>query len=153
MLNNMIIKNFLTGRNKLLLSTSLLLLRCAIGIILFIVGSGKLFGWFGGIGMEQTIKGFAQAGISLPLTYLSTYTEFIGGILLSIGLFTRPVAIAISINMAVATVITLPGGFLGPTGAVLPFIFLVGTIVILLSGPLTFSVDRILFNNETGNNT
>ncbi len=148
MLKNGIINKILTGENKTLQSSSLLLLRCTIGIILFIVGAGKVFGWFGGFGMEQTIKFFSQIGISVPLTYLSSYTEFLGGLLLAFGLFTRPVAFAVVINMTVATIITLPGGFLGPNGAVLPFIFLVISIAILLTGPYDYSVDALIINNK-----
>lgn len=95
---NEIIKLF-TENNTSILNICLLLLRCTIGIILFVVGAGKVLGWFGGFGMEQTIKFFAQIGISVPLTYLSSYTEFIGGLLLTVGLFTRPAAFAVTINM------------------------------------------------------
>lgn len=84
----------------------------------------------------------------MPLTYLSTYTEFLGGLLLIIGLLTRPVAFAVMINMLVATLVTLPHGFMGPTGAQTPFLFLVIDIVILLAGPMAFSVDRIIFGKS-----
>lgn len=137
----------LTGNNTALLSTSMLLLRCTIGIILFVVGSGKVLGWFGGFGMETTIKFFAQLGISIPLTYLSSYTEFIGGLLLTIGLLTRPAAFAVMINMLVATILTLPNEFLAQNGASFPFIFLIISITILLAGPMAYSVDSMLINS------
>lgn len=136
----------LTGNNDALLNTSVLLLRCTIGIILFVVGSGKVLGWFGGFGMETTIKFFAQLGISIPLTYLSSYTEFIGGLLLTIGLLTRPAAFAVMINMLVATILTLPNGFLATNGASFPFIFLIISIIILLAGPMAYSIDSMLIN-------
>jgi len=142
--NNLIVK-ILNETNPSLVSLSLLLLRCTIGILLFIAGSGKLFGWFGGFGMEATIQGFSKIGISIPLTYLSTFTEFTGGLLLIIGLLTRPAAFAVMINMLVATLVTLPHGFMGPTGAQTPFIFLVIDIVILLAGPMVYSIDMFIF--------
>ena len=142
--NNLIVK-ILNETNPSLVSLSLLLLRCTIGILLFIAGSGKLFGWFGGFGMEATIQGFSKIGISIPLTYLSTLTEFTGGLLLIIGLLTRPAAFAVMINMLVATLVTLPHGFMGPTGAQTPFIFLVIDIVILLAGPMVYSIDMFIF--------
>lgn len=145
--NNLLVK-ILKETNPNLLSLSVLLLRCTIGILLFIAGSGKLFGWFGGYGMEATLQGFSKIGISMPLTYLSTYTEFLGGLLLIIGLLTRPVAFAVMINMLVATLVTLPHGFMGPTGAQTPFLFLVIDIVILLIGPMAYSVDRIIFGKS-----
>lgn len=148
MKKNKILIKILTSNDINLLSVSLLLLRCTIGIILFVVGAGKVLGWFGGFGMEQTIKMFSQTGISAPFIYLSCYTEFIGGLLLIIGFFTRPVAIAVMINMIVATIITLPGGFLVPNGAVLPFTFLVCSIAILLAGPLNYSLDNLWFKEK-----
>jgi len=148
MTKNNLFFRILKETNPNLVSLSLLFLRCTIGILLFIAGSGKLFGWFGGYGMEATIQGFSKIGISMPLTYLSTYTEFLGGLLLIIGLFTRPVAFAVMINMLVATLVTLPHGFMGPTGAQTPFLFLVIDIVILLAGPMAYSVDRIIFGKS-----
>lgn len=145
--NNLIVK-ILNETNPSLVSLSLLLLRCTIGILLFIAGSGKLFGWFGGFGMEATIQGFSKIGISMPLTYLSTFTEFTGGLLLIIGLLTRPAAFAVIINMLVATLVTLPHGFMGPTGAQTPFIFLVIDIVILLAGPMVYSIDMFIFRKS-----
>ncbi|MCL5021534.1 MAG: hypothetical protein M1339_07755 [Bacteroidetes bacterium] len=60
----------LTGTNTKLLSLCLLLLRCTVGIILFMVGAGKVFGWFGGMGMLATILAFAKEGLAPPLIYL-----------------------------------------------------------------------------------
>ncbi len=147
-MNKITTTKLLAGSNNTLLSISLLLLRGTIGIILFVVGSGKVLGWFGGFGMEQTIKMFSQIRISAPLIYLSSYTEFIGGMLITIGLFTRPVAAAVVINMSVATIVTLPNGFLGTNGAVLPFTFLACTIVILISGPMNYSLDNLWFKER-----
>ncbi len=129
------------------------MLRCTIGIILFVVGSGKVLGWFGGFGMETTIKFFAQVGISVPLTYLSSYTEFIGGLLLAVGLFTRPAAFAVMINMLVATIVTLPNGFIATNGASYPFIFFIISIVILFAGPMAYSVDNILLKQDKNHPT
>jgi uncharacterized membrane protein YphA (DoxX/SURF4 family) len=75
------------------------------------------------------------------------YTEFIGGFLLLIGFLTRPAAFAILINMTVATLVSLPGGFRGPMGAQIPFLYLVIDFMILLAGPMAYSVDRYVFGN------
>ena len=141
---NKIFTKFLAEKTDIFVNTSILLLRCMIGIILFSVGAGKLFGWFQGFGLEQTIKLYEQVGISVPLIYLSVYTEFIGGSLLSIGLFTRPVLVAVFINMLVATILSWPAGFFVTNGAVLPFTFLVCTVVLMISGPMHYSIDYII---------
>ena len=131
-----------------LMSLALLLGRLTIGILLFMAGSGKLFGWFGGFGLEPTLQGYGKMGISVPFAYLSIFAEFIGGFLLIIGLFTRPASFAILINMIVATIIVLPSGFMGPTGAQTPFIFLIIDLIILLSGPKAYSIDMLLFGEK-----
>jgi len=140
--NNGIFK-LLMKNNEALLNTSLLLLRCIAGVVLFLVGAGKVFGWFGGYGMAATIKGYSQMGFSTYLAYLSSYTELIGGLLFIIGFLTRPAAVAVIINMIVATIVMLPHGFLGPSGASYPFSFLIVAIVILLAGPMSYSIDAL----------
>ena len=97
------ITNALTQTNSKTISAGMLLLRSTIGIILFVVGAGKVFGWFGGYGLDATLGFYTQMGIALPLAYLSIYTEFLGGLLLTIGLLTRPAAFAVVINFIVAT--------------------------------------------------
>jgi len=133
--------------NSRMISLGVLFLRCLIGILLFIAGSGKLFGWFGGHGIDAAIQGFQKIGISTPLTYLSCYAEFVGGFLLTIGLLTRLAAFALMINMLVATVVLFPHGFMGPAGAQTAFIFLIIDIVILMAGPMAFSIDAVIFRN------
>src|ERR1035438_5091206 len=100
MVQNKIISQLLTGTNPKLLNFCLLLLRITVGIILFVAGSGKVLGWFGGHGMEATIKFFVtKQGFTPVLAYMSAYTEFIGGFLLIVGLLTRPIAFVVMINM------------------------------------------------------
>ena len=139
-----LIDKVLYETNPGLINASFLLLRCTIGIILFIVGSGKILGWFGGFGFNITAEFYGKMGFSVFLTYLSSYTEFIGGLLLTIGLLTRPAAVLVLINMIVATIVMLPNGFLGPRGASYPFTFLIITLIILLTGPMNYSLDYFL---------
>jgi putative oxidoreductase len=132
----------LTGTNTGLLNLSLLLLRCMVGVILFPTGAGKLFGWFGGFGMKMTIQYYSMSGISEFFTYVSAYTEFIGGFLLIIGLLTRPAAFAVMINMIVATYILWPKGFI-IGGAAYPFSLMVSAFIILFTGPMAYSIDAL----------
>ncbi len=148
MKRNKIVYEIFNGTNFSLLNICLLLLRCLIGIYLFIAGAGKVAGWFGGIDMPATLEFFTKMGISAPLAYLSSYTEFIGGFLLTIGLFTRPVAFAVMINMIVATVVNLQGGLMGPSSAQTPLIFLTVDIGILIAGPMAYSLDNLIFRKK-----
>jgi putative oxidoreductase len=151
-MNKEMINRLLTGVNPKIIDAGILLLRCNIGIILFVVGSGKVLGWFGGFGFHTTLQFYGKMGFSVLLTYLSSYTEFIGGFLLTIGFLTRPAAIAVLINMAVATIIMLPNGFLGPSGASYPFTFFVVDLIILLTGPMSLSLDSLIMKKAEPEN-
>ena len=74
---------------------SYLLLRVVAGFMFFQAGGLKLFGWYGGMPGGGTADLFSQIGIGALL-------EFVGGILIMLGLFTRPVAFILSGEMAVA---------------------------------------------------
>ena len=141
--NDGLLVTLLIKTNSRLLSLCLLLLRWAAGINLFVVGAGKVLGWFGGHGLHLTIESYAKIGFSAPLGYMSTFTEFLGGAALIVGLLTRPAVVAVIINMAVATHVMLPNGYLA--GFAHPLILLVGAVIILLAGPMDFSLDALLF--------
>jgi len=135
----------LTVTNATLLNVCILLLRCTVGVILFGVGLGKVFGSFGGYGLESTIQHYATIGIPAPLAYLSTFTELIGGFLLIVGLLTRPAAFAVMINMLVATIVLLPMGFF--TEAAYPLSLTVSAAIIVLAGPTAYSIDTLLVHS------
>jgi putative oxidoreductase len=114
---------------------------------LFVVGAGKVLGWFGGFGIQTTIGFYVKSGISVPLAYLSCCTEFIGGFLLVIGLLTPPAAFAVMINMIVATIVTLPNGFI-IGGAAYSFTLMICAIIILLAGPMDYRIDALFFRES-----
>jgi len=127
----------------MVLSLCLLLLRAGVGVILFMIGSGKVLGLFGGSGLPAAIEHYGEMGFSPVLGYMSAFTEFLGGAALVAGLLTRPAAFAVCINMTVATIHTMPRGFLAGGGSH-PFLLLVAAFVILLAGPMGFSLDALL---------
>lgn len=139
-------KNLFIKTKSDLLDICIFLLRCNIGLILFVIGAKKTLGLFGGNGIEPVIQGFSKMGISPFLTYVSSYTEMIGGFLLLLGLFTRPVAFVVMVNMLVAVIFRLPGGFF--SAAAYPFTFFMISIVVLLAGPMKISIDHFLFTNR-----
>src|SRR5262249_13258304 len=77
------------------------LLRIALGAILIPHGMQKLFGAFGGAGLTANAALFERLGFSPGMFWgtLVACTEFFGGILLVIGLFTRFAAAAVVIFM------------------------------------------------------
>ena len=133
----------LTSTHPRLQHLSLFLLRATIGGILFFAGAGKAFGWFGGMGLDTAIANFSHAGITPFWAKVSTYTETFGGPLLLVGFLTRPVAVAVTINMLVAGIVALPMGF--QAYACYPFSLMITSLVILLAGPMDYSVDVLFF--------
>ncbi len=76
---------------------ALLVMRLVLGAIMVAHGYHKVFG-----GLQH----FAQVvhGMGLPqwLGYVSAFTEFLGGLLLLAGFFTRAAAFAVCIDLAMA---------------------------------------------------
>lgn len=73
------------------------ILRVVTGLLLVSHGYGKILDPFGASGMVESL-GFYPGAFWSPLL---AATEFFGGILIAIGLFTRPAAFAATIVLAV----------------------------------------------------
>ncbi|MFT7618274.1 MAG: putative oxidoreductase [Planctomycetota bacterium] len=82
----------------------LFLLRAMIGVVFVFHGGQKLFGLFGGYGLEATAGWMESINIPFPMlsATLAGATEFFGGILLIIGFAVRLVGIPLAITMFVA---------------------------------------------------
>jgi len=88
---------------------SWLLVRCSVGLILAVHGWGKI-----SRGAEAMAPAFMKMGYQHPieLIYLLILVEFVGGLAIAAGLFTRFFAAAVTIEMAVITFVHyLPTGF------------------------------------------
>lgn len=70
-------------------------LRIAAGLAFFSHGAQKILGWFGGVGDGGTAQLMSEYGAAGLI-------ELVGGALIVLGLFTRPVAFIASGEMAVA---------------------------------------------------
>lgn len=116
-------------------------LRIVAGFLFWQHGAQKLMGWLGGFGGEP-----GQTAELMSLMGLAGVLEFFGGILILLGLFTRPVAFLLSGQMAVAYFVShVPRGFWpiqngGETAALFAFVFL----LLATLGPGTFSLDTAL---------
>lgn len=124
------------------------LVRFAAGLFLVPHGAQKLFGWFGGRGLDATIAGFAKMGfepgwLTAPLV---AGVEFFGGILMAIGLLTRPAALAAMILLLVAAItVHLPNGFFWTKGGYeYPLLWAILCTAIAVRGGGALSVDRAL---------
>ena len=132
----------------LTINAALFFLRIMTGLIMFVAGAGKVMGWFGGFGMEQTLMMFKTGmNINAFWAYISCYTEFIGGALLMLGLLTRPAALFVFINMLVAVIIHGTDKFFMGGGAY-PCLIMICALVLLLCGAGSWSVDGLVRSSK-----
>ncbi|MGW3725148.1 DoxX family protein [Streptomyces sp. NPDC000851] len=123
----------------------ILLLRLAVGVILAGSGAQKLFGWFGGAGLDATGKYFTDLGYDPGVFFagLAGVSEVLGGLGLAVGLLTplaAAAAVGVMINaMAVAPDVTLWSAE-GPAFAY-PMTFAVAALAIAAVGPGRLSLD------------
>jgi putative oxidoreductase len=75
---------------------ALLFMRLALGAIMVAHGYQKV------VNLHQTANFMAGLGIPHWLAYVASFTEFLGGLLILAGFFTRPAAFAICIDLSVA---------------------------------------------------
>ena len=115
------------------------LIRCAAGLIL------AVHGWRKVIAPAAAAPGFAKLGYAYPelMVYLLIFVEFIGGIAIAAGLFTRFFAAAVTIEMVVIFFMYLPNGFPW-TNRGYEFVLLWGlvTLAIWWRGGGPYSLDR-----------
>ena len=113
-------------------------------------GAQKMFGWFGGKGLEGTANVFYEKlGIPEFLAYIASFTEFFGGIFLITGFLTRLSSIGIAITMAVAAFyVHGSNGFFMPNGYEFALSLLIIAIVIIFEGPGKISLDDKIFNKK-----
>ena len=92
---------------------SLLILRLTMAIVMFPHGAQKALGWFGGPGIQGVVAGLSgHLGLPAPLVYLVIALEFLGPILLVLGVLTRLVALGLAVDMACAAILVhWPNGF------------------------------------------
>jgi putative oxidoreductase len=89
-----------------------LILRLALGVVMFPHGAQKTLGLFGGPGFSGTMQFFTQSGIPTILAFLAIAAEGLGSLGLVVGLMGRVAAFGIACNMLVAMfMVHLPNGF------------------------------------------
>lgn len=134
-----------------LLQLALFIVRVALGVCIVVHGLGKLgFLKSNPAGVKGFVGWLEALGVPVPVVsaWAATLTEFVGGILFTLGLGTRFVALALTINMFVAATIGHKGGgyliINNPPGAeyAINLTILFGMFVLL--GPGTISLDYLL---------
>ncbi len=131
-----------------------LTLRLAFGVIFIVHGAQKLFGWFGGYGLEATGQWMASIGLDpgFYMALLAGSSEFFGGLFIIVGLLTRLAALTLAVTMLVAifTVHFEHGLLLTNNGYEFALAMLAGSVTLALSGAGKLALDNlfVLENDE-----
>jgi putative oxidoreductase len=124
------------------------LLRVPVGIILAAHGAQKLFGWFGGYGLEGTGQWMGSIGLEPGyfMALLAGSGEFFGGLMLAFGFLTRLGAALNVVTMAVALfwVHFANGLFLSNNGYEYALALLAAAASLLVMGGGKLSIDKVL---------
>jgi putative oxidoreductase len=129
-------------------------IRLGLAIIFIAHGGQKLFGLWGGPGLQATLEAFEQSlDVPFYLTLIIVGTEFFGGLTVLVGFLTRLAAAALAVDMigAIIRVHFMHGFFLNWSmtpgkghGYEFNLALLAMTIALLLSGPGRLALDRML---------
>jgi putative oxidoreductase len=123
------------------LALGMTILRIVVGIVFIVHGAQKLFVF----GIGGVTAGFAQmhiplASVAAPVVAI---VEFVGGIALVLGFFTRIAAILLAIDMAGAIVFVHGrNGFFLPMGFEFAFSLFGACVALAVGGAGEYSVDN-----------
>jgi len=125
-----------------------LVLRVPVGIILMAHGSQKLFGWFGGYGLEGTGQWMASIGLEpgYLMALLAGSAEFFGGLALVLGLLARPAAVVTAFTMLIAifSAHISNGLFLSNNGYEYALALFAATLALAIQGAGKYSIDNVV---------
>ena len=125
-----------------------LALRVPVGLILSAHGAQKLFGWFGGGGVQGTAQWLTSIDLEpgLLMALLAGGAEFFGGLALIFGLLTRPAALAGAFTMLVAilSVHISNGLFMENGGYEFALSLLAASVALMFQGAGRLSLDGLL---------
>lgn len=118
------------------------ILRVVVGIVFVTHGGQKLFIY----GVSGVAGLMSQLEIPLPTlsAVVVTAVEFLGGAALLLGLFTRWVAIPLTINMLVAILaVHLRAGFFLPNGYEYALTLMAATMTLAFAGSGEAAIDKL----------
>jgi putative oxidoreductase len=116
--------------------TLYVIFRVIVGLLFFVHGGQKLFGWFGSKGAAELGSMMGAAGV----------IETVVGVAIAIGLFARLAALIGSLEMIAAYCIAhVPRGILPyENGGELALLYLAAFFVIIINGSKKASVEKAL---------
>lgn len=131
-----------------------LLLRATVGGFFVGHGTQKLFGWFGGNGLDATAQGFEQIGLrpGRPNAIAAGAAEAGGGALLATGLATPLAASVLTATMmtAIHTVHAKNGPWATDGGYEYNVVLIAAALALVEVGPGDLSLDAALGRERSG---
>jgi len=115
---------------------ALLVMRLTLGAVMVGHGYHKVFG-----GLQHHAQFVASLGLPAWTSYLSSFAEFFGGLLVLMGLFTRIAAFAICVDLSVAIAkVHIHNGLMGNGGYEFPLALatLAFALIFFGAGPIAF---------------
>ncbi|GGU73166.1 hypothetical protein GCM10010211_43780 [Streptomyces albospinus] len=122
-----------------------LLMRLPVGLLMAAHGAQKLFGLFGGHGIQATGRDFEALGYHPGAIFagVAGASEFLGGLGVAVGLLTPLAAAALVGVMINAMVVTSPHGLWSTEdGIEYPMVITLVVLGVTLIGPGALSLDR-----------
>ena len=123
---------------------SMFVLRTILGALFVVTGAQKLFGMFGGIGFEGTVKMIEGLGFPYPYIVAGLWAgiEFTGGIFLVLGIMARwsSAAIVIVTLIRIWKVNIIYGSFIQSGGVEYNLLVIAACIPLILMGGGSWSV-------------
>jgi len=131
-----------------MLGIGLLIARVVIGLLMAAHGTQKLFGWFGGYGLNKTGEFFVQLGFSPGRAFAGAASlgEIVSGLLVVLG-FLGPVGPALMISVMIVAAITVHwehGVFATNNGIELPLLYATSALGLAMAGFGAYSLDAWL---------
>ena len=132
------------------------IVRIVLGVVFFAHGAQMALGWFGGAGLQATVRIFREhLGIPAPLAMLAVAAEFLGGLGLIVGLLSRVAALGIAVVMMVALVAVHRkfGFFMNwfgekqGHGIEYHVLVLALALTVIVKGAGAFSLDQVLYQH------
>lgn len=131
-----------------MLDLGFLIARLVIGLLIAAHGAQKLFGWFGGHGLQATGEFFGKLGFRPGRLYATSagLGELVSGLLIALG-FLGPVGPAILLAVMIVAAISVHwrnGLFATTNGIELPLLYGTAAVRFALAGPGRYSLDSLL---------
>jgi putative oxidoreductase len=118
---------------------ALLVMRLALGAVMLAHGYHKVFG-----GLHHHAELVASLGLPAWTSYVSSFAEFLGGLLVLLGLFTRVAAFALLVDLTVAIVkVNFHKGLMGNGGYEFPLALAALAFALTFYGAGPMALDHV----------